>query len=132
LEILPRQEESAGSSGGAVAAVGSAGEKRYEPLKIHIQEGAQEKFTEEESDNRRISYRNPVSCWIGRRHAGVKPLEERRENRYEPSDLEKIPVSRWIYGSCEGVKSSWIGGEISTRGGAIGISALGKSGFSRS
>jgi hypothetical protein len=54
------------------------------------------------------------------------------ENRSESLDLRQIPDSRRICRSCMEVKSSWTGGEVPTIARVIGISAIGKSGFSRS
>jgi hypothetical protein len=46
---------------------------------FYVQEELRRSLQKEETDSRRISLRNPVSRWIGRRCAEFKPLEECRE-----------------------------------------------------
>jgi hypothetical protein len=54
------------------------------------------------------------------------------ENRYDSLDLRQIPDNHQICGGCTKVKSSWTRGEVQTIDRVIGVSAIGKSRFSRS
>jgi hypothetical protein len=102
-------EEIARSSGGATQPLDRS--NRSGPLVLRPG-GAQEEPTEEETDSRRISYRNPVSRWIGRSCVEFSLWRRSaQKNRSEPLDLSRDPDSRRICGSYMEVKSSWIGGE---------------------
>jgi hypothetical protein len=96
LKFFQVWEESAGSSGGAAQpVVRSAGEEIW-TVDFYVQEELRRSLQKEETDSRRISLRNPVSRWIGRRCSEFSLWRAHKEEGSEPSDLEQIPVSRQI------------------------------------
>jgi hypothetical protein len=118
-------EESAEAQEGATTAVRSAGEKKIWTIGFYVQEELRRSAQKEEIDSRWISFRNPVSRWIGRRCSEFSLWRSAGE---EAVDLGSDPSADQILEQID-QPSDWTGG--AARGLAIGISVIGKSGFSR-
>jgi hypothetical protein len=85
----------------STTAVRSAGGEEIWTVDFYVQEELRRSLQKEETDSRRISLRNPVSRWIGRRCSEFSLWRKRKEKGSEPSDLEqKYPSAVRLDRSC--------------------------------